>query len=56
MSIRADLARHLGRRQNPMRFMLLMIPKGYERAAPGTVPDVTADVRAAAGKLPELQP
>jgi hypothetical protein len=25
-----------------MRFMLLMIPKGYEVAAPGTVPDVTA--------------
>ena len=22
-----------------MRFMMLMIPKGYERAAPGTVPD-----------------
>jgi hypothetical protein len=26
----------------PMRFMLLMIPKGYEKAAPGTVPDVAA--------------
>ena len=25
-----------------MRFMLLMIPKGYERAAPGTLPDVKA--------------
>ena len=25
-----------------MRFMLLMIPKGYERAAPGTVPDAKA--------------
>lgn len=25
-----------------MRFMMLMIPKGYESAAPGTVPDVKA--------------
>lgn len=25
-----------------MRFMLLMIPKGYENAAPGTVPDARA--------------
>ncbi len=25
-----------------MRFMLLMIPKGYEDAAPGTVPDASA--------------
>ena len=25
-----------------MRFMMLMIPKGYDQAAPGTVPDVTA--------------
>ncbi|MDN5869573.1 MAG: YciI family protein [Nitrococcus sp.] len=25
-----------------MRFMLLMIPKGYEKAAPGTVPDAAA--------------
>lgn len=25
-----------------MRFMLLMIPKGYEDAAPGTIPDVKA--------------
>ena len=25
-----------------MRFMLLMIPKGYEAAAPGTVPDAGA--------------
>jgi len=25
-----------------MRFMLLMIPKGYERAAPGAVPDAAA--------------
>ncbi len=25
-----------------MRFMLLMIPKGYERAQPGAMPDATA--------------
>ena len=25
-----------------MRFMMLMIPKGYETAAPGTVPDAAA--------------
>jgi hypothetical protein len=25
-----------------MRFMMLMIPKGYEQATPGTVPDVKA--------------
>lgn len=25
-----------------MRFMLLMIPKGYESAAPGTMPDAAA--------------
>jgi hypothetical protein len=25
-----------------MRFMMLMIPKGYEQAAPGTTPDVKA--------------
>ena len=25
-----------------MRFMMLMIPKGYEKAAPGTVPDAAA--------------
>jgi len=25
-----------------MRFMMLMIPKGYERAAPGTAPDAKA--------------
>jgi hypothetical protein len=29
-----------------MRFMMLMIPKGYEKAAPGTVPD--------AGKVAEM--
>jgi hypothetical protein len=28
-----------------MRFMLLMIPKGYETAAPGTVPDAKAVAR-----------
>ncbi|MGH8546992.1 MAG: YciI family protein, partial [Gammaproteobacteria bacterium] len=25
-----------------MRFMMLMIPKGYEKAAPGTMPDAKA--------------
>ena len=25
-----------------MRFMMLMIPKGYEKAAPGTMPDAGA--------------
>ena len=25
-----------------MRFMMLMIPKGYEKAAPGTAPDAKA--------------
>ena len=25
-----------------MRFMMLMIPKGYEKAAPGTMPDATS--------------
>lgn len=29
-----------------MRFMMLMIPKGYETAAPGTVPDDTKAVAA----------
>lgn len=29
-----------------MRFMMLMIPKGYEAAAPGTVPDDTQAVAA----------
>jgi hypothetical protein len=28
-----------------MRFMLLMIPRGYAQAAPGTLPDATAVVR-----------
>ncbi|HUF68858.1 MAG TPA: YciI family protein [Longimicrobiales bacterium] len=29
-------------RRNDMRFMMLMIPKGYESAEPGTVPDTEA--------------
>ena len=29
------------RREN-MRFMMLMIPKGYESAAPGTMPETDA--------------
>lgn len=29
-----------------MRFMMLMIPKGYEKAAPGTIPDDTKRVAA----------
>jgi hypothetical protein len=29
-------------RSETMRFMMLMIPKGYESAAPGTVPDADA--------------
>jgi hypothetical protein len=29
-------------RRNDMRFMMLMIPKGYETAEPGTVPDAAA--------------
>ena len=28
-----------------MRFMMLMIPKGYEKAAPGTAPDAAAVAR-----------
>ena len=28
-----------------MRFMMLMIPKGYEKAAPGTLPDLKAILR-----------
>jgi hypothetical protein len=28
--------------ENTVRFMMLMIPKGYEKAAPGTVPDSKA--------------
>lgn len=34
-----------------MRFMMLMIPKGYEKAAPGTMPDAKAV--AAMGKYNE---
>src|SRR6267378_1408084 len=30
------------RRDIPMRFMMLMIPKGYETAKPGAVPDAKA--------------
>src|SRR5438128_7865151 len=29
-------------KENTMRFMMLMIPKGYEKAAPGTLPDAKA--------------
>src|SRR5688572_7171296 len=29
-------------RRLPMRFMMLMIPKGYENAKPGTMPDAKA--------------
>jgi hypothetical protein len=25
-----------------MRFLMLMLPKGYEKAAPGTIPDAKA--------------
>jgi hypothetical protein len=28
-----------------MRFMMLMIPKGYESAAPGTIPDAEGMAR-----------
>ena len=37
-----------------MRFMLLMIPKGYESAPPGTLPDVE-HVAAMTGYTQELQ-
>jgi len=37
-----------------MRFMMLMIPKGYETAAPGTVPDADA-VKAMMAYNKELQ-
>ena len=39
-----------------MRFMMLMIPKGYETAAPGTMPDakaVAAMIAARAAALPK---
>src|SRR5215468_10009311 len=32
-------ARSANKEQIPMRFMMLMIPKGYAAAAPGTMPD-----------------
>jgi hypothetical protein len=32
-------------KESPVRFMMLMIPKGYESAAPGTVPDAAAVAR-----------
>ena len=35
-----------------MRFMMLMIPKGYEKATPGNFP---ADVQQAAAGFPEMQ-
>lgn len=51
-----------------MRFMMMIYPKGYEAAAPGTMPDPAAvaammkynesfpaDVQEAAAGLPELQ-
>src|SRR6266536_5750780 len=31
-----------GKEIKTMRFMMLMIPKGYEKAAPGTMPDAKA--------------
>jgi hypothetical protein len=42
MSITVRLARHPSRRNGTMRFMMLMIPKGYEAAPAGAVPDVAA--------------
>jgi hypothetical protein len=30
------------RERDDMRFMMLMIPKGYETATPGTMPDAKA--------------
>jgi hypothetical protein len=42
VSIRAGLARHSVEEEGTMRFMLLMIPKGYETAPAGAVPDVAA--------------
>lgn len=38
-----------------MRFMMLMIPKGYESAAPGTVPEDVAAVEAMMKYNQELQ-
>jgi hypothetical protein len=41
--------------ENNMRFMMLMIPKGYEQAAPGTVPDDAKAVAAMMKYHEELQ-
>jgi hypothetical protein len=38
----ARARRPVQREENTMRFMLLMIPKGYENAPAGTMPDVRA--------------
>lgn len=38
-----------------MRFMMLMIPKGYKLATPGTMPDAKA-VEAVAACDPEMRP
>jgi len=38
-----------------MRFMMLMIPKGHETAAPGTMPNAKA-VEAVAACDPEMRP
>jgi hypothetical protein len=43
LSICPPLVRRVGRRgEDTMRFMMLMIPKGYEQAAPGAMPDAKA--------------
>jgi hypothetical protein len=38
-----------------MRFMMLMIPGGYEKAAPGTMPDPAAVERVVKGFLFDCQ-
>ena len=39
-----------------MRFMMLMIPKGYETAAPGTMPDdIKAPMQAIVDTMPDEQ-
>jgi hypothetical protein len=38
-----------------MRFMMLMIPKGYEKAAPGTIPDDAKAIAAMMKYNEELQ-
>src|SRR5688572_30790596 len=38
----ATAAARFDTRRQAMRFMMLMIPKGYESAAPGTMPDAKA--------------